>query len=459
MRQFVILGAWGDLTARYLTPALLQLEARGRLPDGFSLIAVGRRSADHNAYRDYLRQQWQRHATDVPREVQERLASRCRYGTADATDPGALAAVLGELSEPTVLYLALPPAVYGPTVAALGEMGLPEGSRIVVEKPFGEDFASARRLNELLHRAFPERAIFRIDHFLGMQKVQNLLGLRFANRVFEHLWNRDHIDRVEVVWDETLTLEGRASYYDSAGALRDMIQNHLLQMLCLAAMEPPLSLSERDFRDRKLDVLRAVRTPSRGEVERLTTRARYTAGKIGDRGVPAYVDEEGIEPQRRTETFAQVTLLIDNWRWSGVPFTLRTGKALGRNHREMTIHFRPVPHLPFEDNAPLPNVLRMFLDPDRVTLSVNVNCPGDPLCLQPIEFRTDLAPQELPAYARLLCDVLEGDQTLFIRGDEAEEAWRIVDPILRAWSDGAVPLDEYPAGSAGPERGMRHADI
>ena len=213
-----------------------------------------------------------------------------------------------------------------PTLEALARASLPQG-RVVIEKPFGEDLASAQALNRLLHQSFPENAVFRIDHFLHLQTVQNVLGLRFANRIVEQLWNRDHVERVEIVWDESLTLEGRASYYDRAGALKDMIQNHLLQLLCLVGMEAPLTLDERTLRDRKIDVLRAVRRLSPEEVEQYTVRARYTAGRIGERQVPSYADEEGIDPARGTETFAQVTLWVDNWRWAGVPFVLRSGKA------------------------------------------------------------------------------------------------------------------------------------
>jgi glucose-6-phosphate 1-dehydrogenase len=230
-----------------------------------------------------------------------------------------------------------------------------------------------------------------------------------------------------------------------------MIQNHLLQLLCLVGMEPPISLSERDLRDRKVDLLRAVRRLSADEVELRTARARYSAGRTGERDVPAYVDEDGVTSERGTETFAEVTLAIDNWRWAGVPFRLRTGKALARDRREIVVHFQPVPHLVFgQVTDPEPNILRLGVDPDRMSFSLNINGPGDPFTLEAAELDANLAPQELPAYARLLLDVLEGDPTLSIRADEAEESWRIVEPILNAWAAGRVPLGEYPAGSAGP---------
>jgi glucose-6-phosphate 1-dehydrogenase len=294
--------------------------------------------------------------------------------------------------------------------------------------------------------------VFRIDHFLGKQTIQNILGLRFANRVFEPVWHSNHIHKVEIIWDETLALEGRATYYDATGALKDMIQNHLLQLLCLVGMEPPRSLDERDFRDRKVDVLRAVRRLTPEEVAAWTVRGCYSAGRIGPRAIPAYVEEQGVDAQRGTETFAQVTLMIDNWRWAGVPFSLRSGKALRNERREIAIHFKPVPHLAFEqDAAPWPNVLRLQLDPDRVSLGVNINGPGDPFTLERVELDVTLAPQTPPAYGRLLLDVLRGDPTLFVRDDEAEELWRIVEPILAGWAEKGVPLLEYPAGSDGPE--------
>jgi glucose-6-phosphate 1-dehydrogenase len=374
------------------------------------------------------------------------------YRQADVTAGHHIASAIDAARGPLVAYLALPPAVFSPTIEALAAVGLPAGSRVVIEKPFGDNLAAARALNQLVHQEFPESAVFRIDHFLGKQTVQNLLGLRFANRVFEPIWNSYHIDQVEIIWDETLALEGRATYYDATGALKDMLQNHLLQLLCLVGMEPPRSLDERDFRDRKADLLRAVRRLTPEEVAAWTVRGRYSAGRIGQRAIPAYVEEDGVEPQRGTETFAQVMLLIDNWRWAGVPFTLRSGKALKNDRREIAIHFKSVPHLAFEhDASPRPNVLRLQLNPDRVSLGVNINGPGDPFTVERVELDVTLAPQTPPAYGRLLLDVLRGDPALFVRDDEAEEMWRIIEPILAGWAERRVPLLEYPAGSDGPE--------
>ena len=449
IRRFVVLGATGDLASRHLLPALARLHEAGKLPAELSILGAAREDWDTATLRAHMTQRLARHAAGTAPASRHAVVSRLVYQRADASDPADMARMLDGVREPGVVYLALPPSVLEAAVQAAAGLRLAEGSRLVVEKPFGENLASARTLNRLLRAAFPETAVFRMDHFLGKQTVQNILGLRFANRVFEPLWNRSHIARVEIIWDETLALEGRAAYYDSAGALRDMIQNHLLQLLCLIGMEAPISLSERDFRDRKVDVLRAVRRLALDEVERRTVRARYDAGRIGDRPVPAYVGEDGVDPNRKTETFAQVRFSIDNWRWAGVPFLLRTGKALARNRQEIAIHFQPVPHLVFGREAdPRPNILRLQLDPDRMSLGVNINGAGDRF-----ELDRDLAAQDLSAYARLILDILEGDPTLSIRGDEAEESWRIVEPILDAWAAERVPLGTYPAGAANPAGG------
>jgi glucose-6-phosphate 1-dehydrogenase len=332
----------------------------------------------------------------------------------------------------------------------LHEAGLPEGSRIVLEKPFGEDLDSAISLNQLLAATVTEQAVFRVDHFLAMTTAQNLLGTRLANRVLEPLWNSAHIAEIEILWDESLALEGRAGYYDGVGALKDMLQNHLLQLLCLVAMEPPISLGERDLRDRKLDVLRSIRPLTGDEVTRRTRRARYGRGRIGGRDVPAYVDEDGVDPAQRTETFAELELRVDNWRWPDTIFRLRTGKALARDRKEVAVHFRPVPHLPFGPaGQAAPNSLRFGLEPEDLTLEL-AGIGADAQTLAPLTLTASLNPPELPAYARLLEAVLAGDAALSIRGDEAEESWRVVAPVLSAWAKDVVPLEEYPAGSDGP---------
>lgn len=449
LHHLVIFGATGDLTARYLMPALARLIETGTLPTPFRILGLSTEAWDGPQFRRHVAAQLEKHS-EAHEEARERLVACLDYRSLDVTDRHAVATAVKPIEKPAVAYLALPSALFAPAIEALSR-ALPAGSRVVIEKPFGESLESAQALNRLLHEVFPEDAVFRMDHFLGMQPVQNLLGLRFANRLFEPLWNHQHVERVEVIWDETLALEGRASYYDRAGALRDMIQNHLLQLLCLVAMEPPLSLGAQDLRDRKVDLLRAVERLAPDDVERRTVRGRYAAGRIGERAIPAYGDEPGIDPGRHTETYAQAVLHIHNWRWAGVPFLLRTGKALARDRQEILVHFKPVPHLAFGKEAPAhPNRLRIPLSREGLALHLNVNGTEAPCELRPAMLETDLPPQRIPAYGRLLLDVLHGDHARSVRDDEAEESWRIVEPILAAWEEGKSPLREYPAGSAGP---------
>jgi glucose-6-phosphate 1-dehydrogenase len=452
MRHFVIFGASGDLASRYLLPTLAQLRRAQMLGADIQILGIAPEDWDKAFFQNYIRAKLKVHAPDVVDAWTEDLSTRLEYRKADVTKPEQVKTALASVNEAAVLYLALPPRVLLPAVRSIVAARVPQGSRIVVEKPFGTDLQSTRAVNELLHQGFPEQAVFRMDHFLGKQTVQNILGLRFANRIFEPLWNSQHIDRVEIVWDETLTVEGRAGFYDSTGALRDMVQNHLLQLLCLIGMEPPPSMDEADLRSYKVALLRAVRRLGPDEIRRWTLRGRYSAGRIGSRNVPNYVDEPGIDAKRETETFAQVTLWIDNWRWAGVPFVLRSGKALGQDRREIAIYFKAVPHHAFSEGAqPRVNVLRLELNPDRMALGVNINGLGEPFDLDYIELNAALARQEISAYGRLLLDVLRGDLTLSIRDDEAEQCWRIAEPILDAWRGGQVALLEYRAGSTGPD--------
>jgi glucose-6-phosphate 1-dehydrogenase len=483
--RMLLFGATGDLAGRFLLPALARLQASGHIPDDVRIVGAAREAWDDAAFQRHAARQLEEHASDLSEGLRRSFVRCLRYRPVDFADLDSVARIVAAAlssddreaaadggggdapavdssgsTEPVVAYLALPAAVFPTAVEALGGVGLPTGSRIVLEKPFGEDLDSAIKLNELLKRVAGvagERAIFRVDHVLGMATVQNLLAVRLANRVLEPVWNSAHVEEIELLWEETLGLEGRADFYDRTGALKDVIQNHLLQVLCLVAMEPPVSLGERDLRDRKLDVLRSVRPLTEAEVAR-TRRARYTAGRLSDSGgadgsvVRGYAEEEGIDPRRGTETFAEVTLEVENWRWSGTRFILRTGKAMAARRKQVVVRFRAVPHLPFTGaSEPARNELRVGLDgPYDLTLALTGTASGPPTHLAPLPFTAQLAAPELPAYSRVLMDVLAGDSTLSIRGDEAEQAWRILTPVMEAWVQGRVPLLEYPAGSSGP---------
>ena len=445
---FVVLGGSGDLTGRLLLPGLADLLQAGTGDEDVELLAVSQQDWSDEEYRDWARARLAEHAGHVPEATRDRLVQQLGHQHGDVTSAEALRTALDRASGRPVVYLALPNTVFLATLQALTEVDLPEGTTIAVEKPFGRDEADARRLNEVLHRLVPEERVFRTDHFLAMQTVLNVLGLRFANRLFEPIWNAGHIDRVEIVFDETLGLEGRAGYYDTAGALRDMLQNHLLQQLALVAMEPPRSLDGPSLSARKADVLRAVRSPQ--DMARDTVRARYTAGTVGGEQLPDYVAEDGVDPARETETYAEYTVTIDNWRWAGVPFTLRSGKALGDDRQEIAIWFKPVPHLAFGQRQAEPDVLRLRFDPDAISLELELNGADDPFELARRALDIELPPTALSAYGLLLQQLLDGQTTLSISAAEAEESWRIVEPILAAWAAGEVPLEEYPAGSAGP---------
>jgi glucose-6-phosphate 1-dehydrogenase len=451
IERLTIFGGTGDLTARYLLPGLAALYTSGYINDRLELTCASREDWTTEQYQSWAAAQLDRHADSLPTAARQAIATLARYRKADVTDADDVAAAVAG-DGPTAAYLALPPALFPIAVAAPHRGGLPAGSRIVLEKPFGEDLESAIHLNRLLGELLPEQAVFRVDHFLAMTTVQNVLGSRLANLLLGSAWDSAHIAEVDITWNESLALEGRAGYFDGVGSLKDMVQNHLLQLLCLIAMEPPISLNERDLRDRKLDVLRSVRTLSEDDVRHRTRRARYGAGQgVDGHAVPAYVEEEGVDPRRGTETYAEVELEIENWRWSGTTFRLRSGKAFADNHKEVAVYFRSVPHLPFgHDGEATPNVLRFGLDPEEMTLDL-VGVGSRPHTLAPLNLTAQTQPAALPAYGRVLLDALNGDAALAIRGDEAEESWRVVSPILSAWSKDLVPLEEYPAGSDGPD--------
>jgi glucose-6-phosphate 1-dehydrogenase len=447
--RLVIFGGAGDLTGRYLFPGLAALQAGGHLTERFELVGASRQDWEDGHFRRWAAEWLEREAPGVDADAKERLIASSRYHRLDFADPANVAACLaGE--GPVAVYFALPPAVFPSAVSALQRAGLAADSQVVLEKPFGEDLQSARALNRLLADLVDERHAFRVDHFLAMTTVQNVLGTRLANRVLEPIWNSAHIEEVEIVWEESLALDGRAGYYDGVGALKDMVQNHLVQLLCLVAMEPPIGLSEKDLRDRKVDVLRSVRPFDDDAVATCTRRARYRAGRIGERDIPAYVDEDGVSPAHRTETFAEVTFELASWRWSGTRFLLRTGKAMGRDRKEVVVRFRPVPHLPFADTSPqaATNRLRFGLEPETLTLELTGTGPGEASSLVPLTLSAEMQPPELPAYGRILLDVLHGNSALSIRADEAEEAWRVLTPVLDGWARDLAPLEEYDAGSS-----------
>ncbi|WGW13219.1 glucose-6-phosphate dehydrogenase [Saxibacter everestensis] len=455
IETLLILGASGDLTGRLLLPGLASLLAEGK---GTDITLVGAGSDDWTAeqWRSRLKESFsaahdtaQNAADDAGERALARIQTTSEYVRIDVTEPGALAKLLGSLQGPIAIYFALPPAISQKACSVLKASDLPAGTRLVLEKPFGSGQESAHALNETLASLVPEHQIHRVDHFLGKSTVLNILGLRFANRLLEPLWNNNHIEKVEIVFDEALTLEDRARYYDTAGALRDMIQSHLLEVMALIAIDPPTSISERDLRDQIGAVLRA--TAIDGAPAKSSRRARYTAGTIGACDVPNYVDEAGIDAARQTETLAEVQVAVSSWRWAGVPFILRSGKALGAARKEALITFKPVPHLPAGlTGVDTPTRLRIGFGPDTLQLEIDVNGPGDVFTLNRTTLSADLHASRLSPYGEVLDGVLSGDPLLSVRSDTAEECWRIVEPVLKAWKNNEVPLEEYPAGSDGP---------
>ncbi|BBH71628.1 glucose-6-phosphate 1-dehydrogenase [Actinoplanes sp. OR16] len=432
-QTLIILGASGDLTARLLLPGLGALLKAGHVP-GLSLIGA---AVDEGWDDERWRQRVRESAGVDPGG---------RWIRADVTRAEDLRTVIAAAAGPPAVFFALPPAVTARACTALLDVDLPEGTRLVLEKPFGTSSGSASDLNRLLARLVPESRVHRVDHFLGKSTVLNILGLRFANRIFEPLLNNTHVAAVDIVFDEALGLENRAGYYDHAGALADMIQSHLLQILGLLAMEAPISLEAGEFRDRKADVLRATRlwTPDPAECSR---RARYTAGS----SFISYADEPGVDPSRQTETLAELVLAVDTWRWSGVPFRLRSGKAIGSSRKEAVITFRKPPRVPDGlTGCDQPDRLRIGFGPDTLALDFNINGPGDPFELDPVSLQAEFGAGELPPYGEVLRGVFDDDPTLSIRADVAEQCWRIVEPVTSAWRAGKVPLLEYAAGSRGP---------
>jgi glucose-6-phosphate 1-dehydrogenase len=450
--RLVVLGL-GDVTKRYLLPALAQLSEAGELPEAFRMTGVSREDHSTEWLREQATEALRAHAGEVASSSQAKVIDALDYHRADATDPSSFAGLFDE-GRPVVIYLALPPAVHAGAIRGVAEAGAPQGSRLVVEKPFGADAESAEELNELAHRSFAENDVFRVDHFLGIQTAHNIVAVRFANRLFEAVWGYGHVERVEVVWDEVLAMEGRGASYDGVGAARDMLQNHLLQLACLVAMEPPESLERDGLADRKVEVLRSMR-PWTDDIADCSVRARYTAGEIDSTKVPAYTDEEGVDPDTGTETFAEITVAVGTPRWAGVPFTLRSGKALAENRHEVAIHFNECERVPFSSHdaggsTPSPNVVRLSVDPDQLTVDLRLSVRGGPDEVSNRQLVHDLPAAPLGPYALLIREALTGDVGYSVRDDEAVAAWQVIDPFLQAWGDDAVPLEEYSAGSTGP---------
>ncbi len=446
-RSLIILGATGDLTSRLLLPALdgllEQLESEGH---GLELELIGTGHDPDGA------STWSTAVSSRLGRGELRTAVResTRFEVVDATSADDLGRIIASAAHPPILYFALPPAITEKAISALGSVDLPEGTLLALEKPFARDERSAADLNRRLSALAPESRIHRIDHFLGKSTVINLLGLRFANRLFDAVWSAEHIERVEIVYDEQLALEGRAGYYDTAGALVDMIQSHLLLVLALVVMEKPTTLGSDDLHDAMAAALQATRAFD-GDPVAASRRARYTAGTLDGRRIPDYAAEEGVEAERQTETLAELTVEVDAPRWRGVPITLRSGKAIGRPATEVRLVLRNVEGVPDGLRGELPPaVIRVSLSPEHLAVDLDINGEGDPFDLDRVTLDVDFGEGQLSAYGEVLAGILDGDDTLSVRGDLAEQCWRIIDEVLGAWRDGAVPLDEYPAGSDGP---------
>jgi len=468
----VVFGASGDLTRRKLLVGLIEVFKRGLLNERFYLLGCGRKKLTGKQFRQIAQQAIQENSTDTSAKAIAPFINKLYYVSGDYSDTSFYENIKIKLAElgrkhkvdgAVVFYLAVPPFLYGTIVEHLGSAGLscpdePDSKqrvRLVVEKPFGFSLQSAVELNNKIHRCFDESQIYRIDHYLGKETVQNILMFRFANTIFEPVWNRSYIDGVQITIAETIGVEHRASYYDRAGALRDIFQNHMLQMLALVAMEPPISFEADHVRDEKVKLLRSVRPFKLDELNNFIVRGQYGPGSINGKEVVGYREEPGINPNSRTETFIAAKLFIDNWRWKGVPFYLRTGKRLARKNTEIAITFKQVPHSMFISAGlvDMPsNVLVMQIQPEEgISLSFQAKQPGSKVCMSTLNMNfsyQSVFGVDMPeAYQRLLLDCMVGDQTLFTRQDDVEVTWRLLTPVLEAWQEDDVALYEYPAGS------------
>ncbi|MCS6964394.1 MAG: glucose-6-phosphate dehydrogenase [Thermoflexus sp.] len=473
----VLFGASGDLVWRKLAPALFDLFVEGWLPEQWTALGVARTAMDDPAFRARILDGVRRFARRRPQPPQEEaFAARFFYLRGDYDDPALYAALARRLQERGaeghrlshhVFYLAVPPGITEAIVTHLSEAGLlrdRDRDRVVIEKPFGHDLPSARALNARLRRFLDENQIYRLDHYLGKDTVQNILALRFANAFFEPIWNRRYIDHVQITVAETVGVEHRGGYYDQTGALRDMVQSHLMQVLCLIAMEPPVSLSPDEIHYKKLEVLRAIRPIPPDQVDAYAVRGQYGRGVIAGAEVPGYREEPGVDPQSNTETYVALKLFIDNWRWQGVPFYLRTGKRLPVKTSEVSITFRPVPHRAFPDTAVRawqPNRLILRLQPEEgVLFRFQAKAPGPLMQLQPVDmhflYREAFGDAPPEAYETLLLDLIRGDTTQSLDAAWVEAAWAVIQPILEAWA-ARPPTDfpNYPAGTWGPPEADR----
>ena len=467
----VIFGASGDLTARKLVPALYDLAEGRRLPMEFAVVGVSRTEMSHEEFRKRLRGALDQQRPDrVSDEVWSSFCGCVFYLRGDSKDPQTyreLKRFLRDLDAGRgtqgnrAYYLASSPSLVSPIVERLGEAGMNEGegggwARLVVEKPFGRDLASARELNRDIRRYFRERQIYRIDHYLGKETVQNILALRFANGIFEPVWSQHYVDHVQITVAEDIGVGTRGAFYEEAGALRDIVQNHLMQVLCLTAMEPPVAFDAESVREEKVKVLKAVRRVPENEVESYAVRGQYTRGWVWGEEVPGYREEKNVAPDSTTETYVALKLFIDNWRWAGVPFYVRTGKRLPKRVTEIAVQFKPTPHAPFAGAGEIePNVLVVRVQPEEgISMKIGAKVPGTGFEIRSVNmdllYGTAFLEEVPDAYQRLLLDLLLGDPTLFIRADEAEGAWEILDPVVRAWTE-SEKVSPYPAGTWGPE--------
>jgi glucose-6-phosphate 1-dehydrogenase len=472
--SFVIFGATGNLASNKLLPALYHLEAAARLAESLTIIAFSRRDWTTENWREHMRQTLKdkiKGPLDTP--VFERFIARFSYHKGDLNDVASYRALAERLPPESecssaVFYLAIKPAEFGAVIQNLEAAGLntPRGMhRVVIEKPFGEDLESAQMLNRLLHQHFDEEQVYRIDHFLGKETVQNLLVFRFANTLIEPLWNRNFIDHVQITVAESIGIENRADYYDRAGALRDMLQNHLMQLLTVVAMEPPAALEADALQDEKVKVLRSIRPIAKRAVHAHALRAQYTRGKIDGKPVVGYQQEDNVEPNSITETFVAAKFYIDNWRWRGVPFYLRTGKRMPHQTSMIAIRFRHPPQQLFRE-TPLesidPNWILLSIQPDEsMRMEIHVKQPGLDMDTRLMQMNASFLKtdeQTLDAYETLLLDVIEGDRSLFLRFDEIEWAWRVVDPILKHWAVEREYIPTYAAGNWGPADANRLFD-